>query len=248
MAGHPPTGADVWDLSATQWGKRYRMGAEVAHDMWSLLHATALDCSELTEVVHAVLGVYLPDGSGAQADFLKKHRLPLAEASRIKGTLAGHYPTNGKPGHVVILEGDGIHTSEAMGRAYGVRRGTIAGRGFTWAALVPGVVYPSKTIAAPPPPKGSLAEVAQALFYCRQIQLGKPGVPLNPDAVKFAQAGLNRWFADFARMTGKPAPKPLAVNGVWGQETRNWVVLLQKITGINELGTCGPATWGALYP
>lgn len=249
-----PTGAELFDLSATQWGKKYRMGAEVRHDLWSLQRATAWDCSEIVEVVHAVRGVYLPDGSSAQGDYLKKYRIPLERAAHIKGAVAGHYPKGGKPGHVVFLEGDGVHTSEAMGRAYGVLRGKLAGRGLTWAALVPGVSYTDRPAVVPappaatPPPPGSLAALAQAAFYARQFRLGVPGVELNPDAVKFAQAGLNHFFDNFAKLTSQPNPPDYPLTGKWDKWTRDAVILMQQLTKINELGTLGPRSWGALYP
>lgn len=48
---------------------------------------------------------------------------------------------NGSNGHVVFCKGDGVSTVEAMGTAYGIVRGRLAGRGFETYMLIPGVDY-----------------------------------------------------------------------------------------------------------
>lgn len=205
------------------------------------------NCSELTEGTHGSFGVYLPDGSSAQADHVK--RISIAEAKRIPGALLGHPPKGSKPGHVVHSVGDGKHTSEAMGRAYGVRQGNIDGRGFTWGGLVPGVTYgPEAPKPVPTPPPGSPAALQQAIFFAKHFQIGKPGVELNADVIRFVQEGINNWADNFAKWTGSPNPADIAVNGIWDDPTRFCVALIQNIIKVSELGTVGPATWEALYP
>lgn len=204
------------------------------------------NCSEFTEGTHASFGIYLPDGSSAQADFV--HRIPIQEALHLKGALLGHPPKRGAPGHVLFSEGDGVHSSEAMGRKYGVLRGKLAGRGLTWAGTVPGVTY-GVSAPAPPvaPPAGSPAALQQAIFFAKQFQIGKPGVELNRDVILFVQAGIENWSQRWSRLTGAPAAT-VPRTGQWDDTTRICIAAIQNIIGVNELGTVGPATWEALYP
>lgn len=204
------------------------------------------NCSELTEGTHGSFGVYLPDGSSAQADYVD--RISIGEAARTPGALLGRGPKGGAPGHVVHSVGDGLHTSEAMGRAYGVRQGNIKGRGFTWAGTVKGITYgdaPPRPI--PTPPAGSPAALQQAIFFAKQVRIGAPGVELNRDVILFVQAGIENWSQRWSRLTGAPAAT-IPRTGLWDDTTRICIAAIQNIIGVNELGTVGPATWEALYP
>lgn len=246
-------GQQIIDLSRHLWGKaRYVFGAEVGIprnpvDFVWYDAIRQIDCSEYTQATFGAFGIYLPDGSGNQADYLKVHRISIGDAAHTPGALLGHYPSGGRPGHVVMAVGDGVHTSEARGVSYGVGSWGIARRPFTWAAKVPDLTGA--------PPSGSLAELARALFFAKQFRLGAPSGPgvLNetspggPDAVKFLQAGLNHFFADFARLTHQSDPPDLPVNGVWDVKTQQSVTFLQHLIGHIESGT-GPETWKALYP
>lgn len=256
------TGQQIIDRSKTQWGKPYRFGAEVQVGFQWYMQARAWDCSEFTEGTYGSFGIYLPDGSSAQADFVQ--RISIASAARIPGALLGHGPRGSRPGHVVMSMGDGATTSEAMGRAYGVLRGKITGRGFTWAGLVPGTDYSGRiTAPAVTPPPTSPAALQQAVFFAKQFRLGWtiPPATLNEtspgaaDAIRFAQAGINNWYDRFAQLTHSPNPDDIPVNGVWDQVTRDHINLMQAILdkaepgrGHNELGGTGPNWWEAAFP
>jgi N-acetylmuramoyl-L-alanine amidase len=64
--------------------------------------------------------------------------LTVEQAKRTRGALLFRQRGGGANDHVVISLGDG-HTIEAMGRAYGVRIGVVAGRDWTSGGYVPGL-------------------------------------------------------------------------------------------------------------
>lgn len=72
--------------------------------------------------------------------------------------------------------------------------------------------------------------------------------PGRMEAIKLAQVGLNRWFDRMAALAGRPNPPDLVVTGWFDAPTRNAAAALQRLIGVNEFGTIGPATWQALYP
>ena len=112
-----------------QKGDRYVFGHEVnLNDA----NPDTFDCSELVQWAVHQAGGSIPDGSQVQRAHCRK--ISVAEAARTPGALLfnGH--------HVAISVGDGVHTIEAKGRAYGVVIGTIAGR-FEDGGLVPGLRY-----------------------------------------------------------------------------------------------------------
>jgi len=127
--GHTHSALDFVTLCLRQNGDRYVFGAETK---LSDPDPDAFDCSELVQWACAQVGVTIPDGSGAQAAHCTG--IPVAQAGTTRGALLFH------PGHVAVSLGDGKHTIEAMGTAYGVRKGTVAGR-FTSGGLIPGMSY-----------------------------------------------------------------------------------------------------------
>ncbi|MCU1588785.1 MAG: hypothetical protein JWP11_41 [Frankiales bacterium] len=103
----------------------------------------ALDCSGLTTWAAARAGIKLPDGALNQQEFCASHGtgITVDKAFHIVGALVFRVGLGGTD-HVAISMGDGKHTIEAMGRAYGVVDGPISGRGWNSAGLVPGLSYP----------------------------------------------------------------------------------------------------------
>jgi cell wall-associated NlpC family hydrolase len=63
----------------------------------------------------------------------------VAQAAYARGALIWRQRGGGAHDHIVISLGDGEHTIEAMGRAYGVVVGKIAGRDWTGAGWAPGI-------------------------------------------------------------------------------------------------------------
>lgn len=136
----------VW-LMQQQTGDRYIFGAEA--DL-SDPDPSAFDCSELVQWACARCGVQptMPDGSWIQWQHCRNHGtlISIEEAIRTKGALLfvfGSDPSGKnrpKSAHVAVSLGDG-RTIEARGTRYGVGSWSVAGRGWTHAALIPGVDY-----------------------------------------------------------------------------------------------------------
>jgi cell wall-associated NlpC family hydrolase len=134
-----PTGQEIVDLELKQDGKPYIYGYEVDLDDPD---PEAFDCSEMEEWACWQLKVKprFPDGSANQLDFCRKHDtlISIEEAISTPGALL-FYQTSTHH-HVATSQGNG-KTIEARGKDYGVGQWTAYDRGWTHAALIPGVTY-----------------------------------------------------------------------------------------------------------
>jgi cell wall-associated NlpC family hydrolase len=157
------TGTDIVNTAQRYKGLRYVLGAEA--QLPSNLHPnpvfpSALDCSELVELVCHLNGVAAPDGTVNQLPWCDRTGMliPLEEAINTPGALlfiwVGPNAGGGRGNHVAISRGDGT-TIEARGRAYGVGNWTARHRGFNYGARIPGIDYritvPVPPLPAPPP-------------------------------------------------------------------------------------------------
>lgn len=133
------TGKKVVQKAMSQAGDPYIFGYEV--DLKDV-DPEAFDCSELVEWTCAQLGVEprMPDGAAAQADHCGRNgtKITIQEAVKTPGALLFRLYPSGN--HVVISRGDGS-TIEAKGKDYGVGVFSTAGRGWNYAARIPGVTY-----------------------------------------------------------------------------------------------------------
>lgn len=143
------TNIQIAKRALSQAGKPYVLGAEAnPKDP----NPRAFDCSELVEWTCRGLGVAMVDGAQNQRDFCRK-RSTLVSVDRGIGTLGAllfRIKTTGTD-HVAISLGNGS-TIEAKGRKWGVLVASAQGRGWTHAAMIPGVQYvaPKPAPAAPP--------------------------------------------------------------------------------------------------
>lgn len=114
--------------------------------IWGGTGPNGYDCSGLTQAAFATVGVSLPRVSWQQYDFCAARggAISVEEAAHTRGALLEHPAKVTGPndsGHIAISLGTGNDTIEAMGRAYGIRRGHIQGRYFSRGAKVPGIRY-----------------------------------------------------------------------------------------------------------
>ncbi len=127
-----------------QQGKPYVYGATAAI---TDPNPKAFDCSELTKWAAARVGVTIPDGATAQYLYVRDHgdTMTVQQALHTPGALLfhfGHEPKNlgdiPADGHVAISLGDGVHTIEARGHAYGTNVfDNASGRDFNFAGMIP---------------------------------------------------------------------------------------------------------------
>jgi cell wall-associated NlpC family hydrolase len=131
------------DAALRQRGDRYVYGAQTQA---SHPNPQAFDCSELVKWSAAQAGVAVPDGAWWQYRALADsgHAISVQDAMHTPGALlfrfAGDPRSPGGPAeaHVAISLGDG-RTIEARSRRDGVGVFDAAGRGWTAAAVVPGL-------------------------------------------------------------------------------------------------------------
>jgi len=109
----------------------------------------SFDCSELTLWAAARAGVTIPDGATAQYLYIRDHggTMSVQQALHTPGALLFHFGHEPKDlgdipadGHVAISLGDGVHTIEARGHAYGTNVfDNAGGRSFNFAGMIPGM-------------------------------------------------------------------------------------------------------------
>lgn len=121
-----------------QVGDAYVWGA---HPPASSGDPDAFDCSGLVGWAAGQVGVTFTGSSGMQYAAAEKAGtlISVEKAARTRGAVLFRGYRGSE--HVVVSLGDGEHTVEARGRAYGVVKGPIAGREWDSAALVPGMRY-----------------------------------------------------------------------------------------------------------
>jgi cell wall-associated NlpC family hydrolase len=134
------------DTALSQAGKPYVWGATASPSDPS---PPAFDCSELTKWAAARVGDPIPDVASAQFLYLKEHGdlISVQQALHTPGALLFHFDHEPKnlqddpsAGHVAISVGDGVHTIEARGHAYGTNVfADAAGRDFNFAGIIPGM-------------------------------------------------------------------------------------------------------------
>jgi cell wall-associated NlpC family hydrolase len=142
----PKLGQQFLSTALSQAGKPYVWGASASP---TDPNPKAFDCSELTKWAAERVGVTIPDVASAQYLYLKQHAalIPVAQALHTPGALLFHFDHEPKnladdpsAGHVAISLGDGVHTIEARGHAYGTNVfANAAGRGFNFAGVIPGM-------------------------------------------------------------------------------------------------------------
>jgi cell wall-associated NlpC family hydrolase len=150
MSTQPASGSTLaqqfLDTALTQAGKPYVWGATASP---TDPNPPAFDCSELTKWAAARVGDPIPDVASAQYLYLKEHGdlMSVQQALHTPGALLFHFDHEPKnlqddpsAGHVAISVGDGVHTIEARGHAYGTNVfADAADRGFNYAGMIPGM-------------------------------------------------------------------------------------------------------------
>ncbi len=141
--GGSPIAQEFLQTALAERGKPYVYGASASP---SDANPRAFDCSELTKWAAARVGVTIPDGATAQYLYARDHRTTMTvdQALHTPGALLfhfGHEPRNlgdiPADGHVAISVGDGVHTIEARGHAYGTGVFEATPGRFNFAGMIP---------------------------------------------------------------------------------------------------------------
>jgi murein L,D-transpeptidase YcbB/YkuD len=144
-------------------------------------------------------------------------RIAWQQAAAIRGALLLRYPPGpGKMGHIAICDGAG-RTMEAMGTAFGVRHGRVAGRAWDTGVLIPWIDYDE----TPAP----LAVSGPDIIYAE----GRQG--LDAAIVRRIQQALSDAGID-------PGP----IDGAYGPKTGAAVATFQAMRGLIADGQVGPQT------
>ena len=148
-------------------------------------------------------------------------RIPVDEAAGMVGAILLRYPpAPGKMGHIVLSDGKG-GTVEAMGKAYGVRAGTVQGRHWDTGVLIPGIDY------------GTGAT---------DIAVSSPAFRYAPDVENMSKSVI----AEIQRTLAAKGFDPGAINGIFGEATATAVAAFQDSLGLVTDGEVGRETANAL--
>jgi hypothetical protein len=228
---HMATGDDLVALAAKHIGEKYVLGVQVPKDNadWK----GPWDCAEFAswcvfQVSQRLYGCTAGDASppasadaftGAWADDVRRlgDAISVERAARTPGAAVLRVPQPGAIGHVVISDGKG-GTIEAMGSAFGVRRGSLDQRHWSTGVLVPWIDYTEAAAGIAPAPPPALLMLGDAGDDVRQLQL------------QLAAAGFS----------------PGVVDGIFGPHTQAAVVAFQLQNGLVGDGEVGPQTRAAL--
>lgn len=145
------------------------------------------------------------------------NRVSVAQAAGTVGAvLLRNPPAPGRMGHIVVCDGQG-GTVEAMGKAFGVKRGKVANRAWDTGILLPGFSYggANSSITAPAP----------ALLYA----IGRPG--MKKSVVSAIQSAVKAEGMD-------PGP----IDGIYGHNTAAAVAAFQATKGLIVDGQVGLQT------
>ena len=144
-------------------------------------------------------------------------RVPKAQAAATPGAILLRYPpSKGAMGHIVVSDGKG-GTVEAMGRAYGVRRGKVSGRVWDTGVFLPDFSYGDADVG--------LSVKEPTVIYA----VGRPD--MKTSVIKSIQRALKEFGID-------PGP----INGEYSQLLATAVGAFQATKGIIVDGQVGPQT------
>jgi N-acetylmuramoyl-L-alanine amidase len=144
-------------------------------------------------------------------------RVPKEQAAATAGAILLRYPpAPGAMGHIVVSDGKG-GTVEAMGKAYGVRRGKVSGRVWDTGVLLPNFSYGDA---------GNGVTVAEPKTI---YAVGRSD--MKASVVKSIQRALKDFGID-------PGP----INGEYGSLTAAAVAAFQATKGLVVDGQVGPQT------
>ena len=144
-------------------------------------------------------------------------RVPKEQAAGTRGAILLRYPpVPGAMGHIVVCDGKG-GTVEAMGKAYGVRRGKVSGRVWDTGVFLPNFSYGAAD--------AKLEVEEPTTIYA----VGRPNMKVS--VVKSIQRALKEFGID-------PGP----INGEYGPLTAAAVAAFQATKGIVTDGQVGRQT------
>ncbi|HMA73859.1 MAG TPA: peptidoglycan-binding protein [Xanthobacteraceae bacterium] len=233
----PATGEAIVALAARHIGQTYELGELVPKNdpNWGGPWDCAEFCSWLVFQAAAELYGCAPNSKDpATADAFtgywrddakaKGKIITVNEAQRIPGAFILRVPTT--IGHIVVSDGKG-GTVEAMGKAFGVRRGSVSGRVWDFGILVPSITYDTTSIqpghAEDPPPSATVV-----------ILRRDDGMPPDPRVEALQRALAAAGF--------DPGP----FDGQFGKLTEAAVFEFQAAKNLSVDGEVGPQTGRAL--
>lgn len=230
-------------------GHPYRLGAELNGVAWATIRARRLagDCSEGIERVCAEFGVQMVDGAQNQRDFCQRRGTLIApsKARNTAGALGFIIRPPGQVDHVVMSLGNGS-TIEFANRKKGCGVFNWDGRGFTHAALIPGVTYGAQSLppATPAPSAADLMALVAVVVFVVKLSIHEHGTvgigDTRTDVITAIQRGLNGHLAK--------ANRSVQVHGFYTPELAAAIAWCQLVWGLPPSGSVDMDTANRIWP
>ena len=230
------TGLRCFEIALPHIGERYVYGVLVPKNNadstgpWDCAEFISWCVFQAAQILYGVDQHNNPATADAYTGYFRDdmeemgEEIGIAEAGGIVGAIVLRYPRPGADGHIVFSDGEG-GTVEAMGRAFGVRRGSLAGRRWDAGIKIPGIHYDrGRRLAAAKvaPPK------AGSLYHSDAAGMKKAKI------VQIQNALLAKGF--------NPGPS----DGIFGAKTTAAVISFQAAEGLVIDGEVGRQTAKAL--
>jgi hypothetical protein len=230
------TGARCFDLAVPHIGERYVLGAFAPKNNanwkgpWDCAEFVSWCIFQAGQILYGVDQHNNPATADAYTGYFREdlesigEGITVAEAGAIVGAVVLRYPQAGAVGHVVFSDGKG-GTVEAMGAAYGVRRGSLSGRRWDAGIKIPGIFYDG---AVKLPASKTAGPKANAIYYAGADGMKKAKI------VEIQKALTAKGF--------NPGP----VDGIFSAKTAAAVISSQATVGLIIDGEVGVETAKAL--
>jgi N-acetylmuramoyl-L-alanine amidase len=230
------TGLRCLQIAIPHIGERYVLGAFVAKNNansrgpWDCAEFVSWCVFQAGQILYGVDQHSNPATADAYTGYFQEDleemgtRITVPEAAGIVGAVVLRYPRPGAMGHVVFSDGAG-GTVEAMDRAHGVVRGSLAGRRWDAGIKIPGIHYD----------RGAKLPAAR-------VVPPKVGLIYHVDAAGMKKAKVIQIQNALLAKGFHPGPS----DGIFGAKTTAAVTSFQADQGLVVDGEVGPQTAKAL--
>src|SRR5258706_8300082 len=186
------TGAELVAIAAQHAGEEYVFGVLAPKDNaawkgpWDCAEFVSWCVFQVSERLYGCVRDDVPPASanaytGAWHDDARRlgNLVTVERAARTPGAAVLRIPQPNATGHIVISDGQG-GTIEAMGRAFGVRRGSLDARRWDTGVMLPWIDYTEAPVGPIPSPPPELLKLGDAGAAVLELQRALDAAGVSP--------------------------------------------------------------------